>query len=126
MSFTDNRTAHQLAQKARAKSDAACLALASGIDQFRDDTRRTQDRDVALNELHLARAAADAAIVELVGSMRFDGTSWSTIGDLLRMSKQGAQQRYGAEADDYARRLMRAERALAVDAGRVRAGQVTP
>lgn len=48
---------------------------------------------------HLA-AEADAAVRAGVERMRFDGHSWSTIGQALGVTTQSAHRRFSARADD--------------------------
>ncbi|MGH8926284.1 MAG: hypothetical protein ACRDWA_16900 [Acidimicrobiia bacterium] len=49
-----------------------------------------------LQRTALARARSERQIIEAVAAARAVGSSWSRIGELLGMSAQAAQQRYGA------------------------------
>ena len=42
------------------------------------------------------RAAAEAAVALAVSDARAEGWTWQQIGDVLGVSRQAAQQRYGA------------------------------
>jgi hypothetical protein len=61
---------------------------------------RTSDTDASESAILASYAAlrdeVDAHIAERVAVARTMGTTWQTIGDALRVSKQAAQQRYGA------------------------------
>lgn len=43
-----------------------------------------------------SRARADSAVLAAVLAAREDGATWQMIGDILGMTKQGAQKRYAA------------------------------
>lgn len=58
--------------------------------------RRVAEGDeVELADLAALRDDLEAVIVASVAAWRAQGRSWSSIGDALGISKQGAQQRYG-------------------------------
>lgn len=44
------------------------------------------------------RNEAEAEVARAVADLRADGYSWVTVGRLLHVSKQAAQQRYGRKA----------------------------
>lgn len=48
--------------------------------------------------LRMVRETADSALPYAVASARADGASWERIARVLDVSKQAAQQRYGAHA----------------------------
>ena len=63
-----------------------------------EDARRARrvGRQVVEVRLMCDRARADALNVsELVKILRFEGVSWSVIGEAVGVSKQAAQQRFG-------------------------------
>lgn len=68
-----------------------------------EDMTRRQKRTYTGNHAHdLAQLAAERARIEAtttktVQAAREAGQSWQTIGDALGISKQAAQQRYGAK-----------------------------
>lgn len=79
--------------------DVDALAAAEGVLARLDAIRRLRER-------------AETLEAELVVAARADGASWTAIGGLYGMTKQGAQQRFGPATK--ARRRRRTEEA---DAG---------
>lgn len=55
----------------------------------------TKKEDVQLIVAHLEQLSAQKRVNEAVAAARKSGTTWGTIGNILRMSKQDAQQKYG-------------------------------
>lgn len=56
------------------------------------DERKLAALDKSWNKLR----AEEAHLVGIVGQLRYTGVSWEIIGRTLGMTKQGAQQRFGA------------------------------
>lgn len=74
--------------------------LAAALDAAEPDlaARLEHDPGSHLDLVRLARAAYDETgqlLVAAVGSARSAGCTWEQIGDVLGMSRQAAQQRYG-------------------------------
>lgn len=51
---------------------------------------------MALYDAERAREASERAVREAVEACRADGWTWERIGNVLGVSRQAAQQRYGA------------------------------
>ena len=58
-----------------------------------------------LNEARALVVAAEELVEKAVVFERESGTSWTVLGEVLGISKQGAQQKYGALVDDWAEAL---------------------
>jgi hypothetical protein len=71
--------------------------LAERFESFEPGTKdRARARSLAaLHRAALARAQAEARLVEVVAGARDDGHSWATIGTMLGTSGEAARQRYG-------------------------------
>ena len=52
-----------------------------------------------LRDFHWAESNLNDLRQGLVDSARFNGRSWAEVGDALNISRQAAQQRYGATAE---------------------------
>lgn len=61
------------------------------------DPLHTQQRNVmeGLREAHQQLQRDEAKVVSLVAAAREHGVPWSSIGDVLGVSKQAAWERYG-------------------------------
>lgn len=60
------------------------------------------ERASALHELKRAAESLELAMIEEVAHLRAEGQSWAVIGDLVGVSKQAAQQRFGKHVAAYA------------------------
>lgn len=61
---------------------------------------RVDDDTAALRALSLAAMSTSAATTAYVAALRAAGVPWSTIGDALGMTRQGAAQRFGGSPRD--------------------------
>jgi hypothetical protein len=75
--------------------------LAQRFESFEPDPAdRARARSLAaVHRATLARAQAEAALMEAVGRARAHGYSWSAIGAMLGTSGEAARQRYGSQRD---------------------------
>ncbi len=75
--------------------------LAQRFESFEPDPAdRARARSLAaVHRATLARAQAEATLVEAVARARADGYSWSVIGAMLGTSGEAARQRYGSQRD---------------------------
>lgn len=78
------------------------MTRVAGYDATMADKGQAEARTTALASLdaaRLAREAADAAESAAVRDARTAGASWSRIGELYGLTKQGAQQRFKKATD---------------------------
>jgi len=81
----------------------------------------TSDPLAALRHAVDAREEADALVAELAAHARLwhgdRGASWTDIGQALAVTRQAAQQRYGADADQLLRETIRGNRQATLTPG---------
>jgi hypothetical protein len=76
--------------------------LAAPVEERADEQRPAARLQVAIAIGHELTELSDAVIGRFVAEARATGLSWPEVGETFGISKQAAQQRYGAATDDLA------------------------